>query len=105
MSVKQTILLQTRDLFKAICLPEVKVVSRLLCKFQFVNEDILRSQVMNELSNFTNRDRIVESKLFASLSNTMTGQAAYHQINQLNQSQLGMATGGGSYNLSPQKHL
>ena len=79
-------------------------MSRLLCKFQFVNEDILRSQVMNELSSFTNKDRLIEStKLFASLTNTFSGQTAYQQLNQLNQSQLGLPTGGGSYNLSPAK--
>ena len=61
---------------------------------------------MNELSSFTNRDRMIETKLFASLTNTFSGQnAAYHQLNQLNQSQLGIPTGGGSYNLSPQKQM
>ena len=62
-------LFQVKNVFKAICLPEVRIVNRLLCKFQFVNEDILRSQVINELTNFTNKDRLIESKLFNTLTN------------------------------------
>ena len=56
---KQAMLFQVKNVFKAICLPEVRIVNRLLCKFQFVNEDILRSQVINELTNFTNKDRLI----------------------------------------------
>ena len=73
LSSKQTILLQSKDLFKAICLPEVKAVNLLLQKFQFVNEDILRTQVMNELASYTQRDRQVETKLFAGLHNNLSG--------------------------------
>ena len=60
---KQNLLLRSTNLFKAMCLPEIRAISRLLCKFQFVNEDILRSQVMNDLRNFTTKDKNIESRL------------------------------------------
>jgi hypothetical protein len=42
-------------------------VKRILCKFQFVNEDILRSQVMNQMKSFTNRDKNSDIKPFYQL--------------------------------------
>ena len=59
---------------------------------------------MNELTSFTNRDRLMESKLFATLM-PYNGRHQYnHQLalnNQLNSSQLGLPRGNGS--LSPSK--
>ena len=54
------------------------MVSRLLCKFQFVNEDILRTQTMNEFTSYTNRDRLVDQKLFSSLLSTTNNAAILH---------------------------
>ena len=61
---KQNLLLKSSNIFKAICLPEKNVVKRILCKFQFVNEDILRSQVMNQMKSFTSRDKNSDIKPF-----------------------------------------
>ena len=56
----------------------------MLNKFSFVNEEILRSQIHNELANFTNRDKLVDQRLM----NTLTNFTGYlpHNGNQFNQS-------------------
>lgn len=41
----------------------------MLSKFSFVNEEILRSQVLNELKNFTNRDKLIDMRLLNTLTN------------------------------------
>ena len=66
---KKAMLFQVKNVFKAICLPEIRVVNKLFCKFQFMNEDILRMQVINELTSFTTKDKINEQKLFNTLTN------------------------------------
>jgi len=69
LKTKQRLFLTEKSLFAAMCLPEFRVVSRLLNKFSFVNEDILRTQVLNELSHFTNRDKIyLDLRLGSTLS-------------------------------------
>ena len=69
LSQQKAMLFQVKNVFKAICLPEVRVVNKLLCKFQFMNEDILRSQVINELASFTSKDKFSDQKLYNTLTN------------------------------------
>lgn len=61
--------IQDRKFAGALCLPELKLISRMLSKFSFVNEEILRSQVLNELKNFTNRDKLIDMRLLNTLTN------------------------------------
>jgi len=65
----------------ALCLPESQLVSSMLSRFSFVNEEILRSQVINDLRNFTNKDKIIDHRLM----NTLTGYSGYYMqgLNQL----------------------
>lgn len=64
---------KSRCMFKNSLISETCIVTRLLNKFSFVNEEILRQQTMNELVYFTNRDRIIDSKLLNTLTSGMCG--------------------------------
>lgn len=70
-------LLQDKHLFRVNCSPETKIVTALLNKFSFVNEDILRTQVLKELQNFTNKDKQVDISRFY-----MTGTIGPFNFNQ-----------------------
>lgn len=84
--------------FVAICFPEQRLVSNVLNKFSFVNEEILRSQVINELRNFTSRDKVMDVRLL----NTLTNLSGYYQINQgFNQS---IHKHPSQLSISPPKH-
>lgn len=50
MSLQHAAILANQNIFPALCLPEVRIVTRLLNKFQFVNEDNLRSQILNQFT-------------------------------------------------------
>ena len=81
----------------AICFPESRLVSNMLSKFSFVNEEILRSQVINELRNFTNRDKVMDPRLL----NTLTNFTGYYPIAQgFNQSIMHPS----QLSISPSKH-
>jgi hypothetical protein len=47
---------------KVVLLPETTIIFRVLNKVSCVNEDILQSQTLNDLVNFTNRDQIFDMK-------------------------------------------
>ena len=48
--------LTQKTLIKVELLPENIVIFKLLNKLSCVNQDILQSQMLNDLANFTNRD-------------------------------------------------
>jgi hypothetical protein len=56
------------EIFKTLLIQEEKIVFKLFRKFSFLNEDMLRKQVLNELANFAVKEKGVDFKFY----NTIT---------------------------------
>lgn len=57
-----------QNIFKGLVQSEEKVIFKIYKKFSFVNEDILRRQVLNELACFASKDKGFEAKFFNTLT-------------------------------------
>lgn len=55
-------------MFKGLVQSEEKVIFKIYKKFSFVNEDILKKEVLNELACFASKDKGFESKYFNALA-------------------------------------
>jgi hypothetical protein len=56
------------NVFKSALRQEEQVIFKIYTKFTFVNEDILRRQVLNELSSFAAKDKSIDAKFFNTLT-------------------------------------